>query len=426
MNNPDKHKPLSAEKLFKLLDNTSNKVSDFDELDDFEKEALEGFSVHSDSQKAKALTDELNLTISEKAAESNKVGTKNRIIWFSAAASIVLVIMLSVFFFNETKEDSATNIALNELKEDKASEPLVEESKAIEATELVKEIPDTKNSTQPNEPTQKIALKDQTVLYNKNAEGESLSGAASPIETIAAAAEYRAENKPTVSSSEKLAKDESKNRSDDNDLKQQEGIASDNIETKKKEKNNLEQEQINYELQAKQNVAKTASNETARSTKEEDNYYKADADKSVAAKKSLEKEKAASVSSGVKTKQTADAYDKSNSQPVGGNVASTPASTNDNKTMIAYYTGSELAIRDYVLNYLKEKQSTISLAGTYKIKGVISLDGKLKVSSIMQLTKVNCNCEDTITEVLNTMTKWNPAQEDGKKVSSKVEFTIAF
>jgi hypothetical protein len=44
----------------------------------------------------------------------------------------------------------------------------------------------------------------------------------------------------------------------------------------------------------------------------------------------------------------------------------------------------------------------------------------------MQLTKVNCNCEDTITEVLNTMTKWNPAQEDGKKISSKVEFTIAF
>ncbi len=94
--------------------------------------------------------------------------------------------------------------------------------------------------------------------------------------------------------------------------------------------------------------------------------------------------------------------------------------------MNAYYLGSELAIRDYVLNYLKEKQSTISLAGTYKIKGVVSVDGKLKVSSIIQLTKVNCNCEDTITEVLNTMIKWNPGLEDGKKVSSNVQFTIAF
>ena len=80
MSNPDKHKPLSAEELFKLLDNTSNKAIDFDELDDFEKEALEGFSAHSDAQKAKALTDDLNFAISKKATESNKGGTKNKVI----------------------------------------------------------------------------------------------------------------------------------------------------------------------------------------------------------------------------------------------------------------------------------------------------------------------------------------------------------
>ena len=98
MSNPDKHKPLSAEELFKLLDNTSNKLNDFDEMDDFEKEALEGFSAHSDVQKAKALTDELNLVISKKASESGKGGTKNKVIWFSAAASIVLIFIVSIFF----------------------------------------------------------------------------------------------------------------------------------------------------------------------------------------------------------------------------------------------------------------------------------------------------------------------------------------
>ena len=426
MNNPDKHKPLSAEELFKLLDSTSNKASDFDELDDFEKEALEGFSSHSNSQKAKALTDELNLAIAKKSTESNNGGTKNKIIWFSAAASIVLVIIMSVFFFNETKEDSATNIALNELEEDKAPESLMEESKTIEATEAAREIPDTKTATQLNEPAQKIALKDQTVLYNKNAEGESLSGAASPIETIVAAAEYRAENKPTVSSPEKLAKDESKNRNDDNDLKKQEGIVSDNLETKKKEKISLEQEQVNDELQAKQNVAKTASNETAKSTKEEDNYYKADADKSVATKKTLEKEKAAAVSSGVKTKQTADSYDKSNSQPVGGNVASAPVSIADSKTMSAYYTGSELAIRDYVLEFLAKKSGSVIITGKYKITGNVSAKGELNVVTIIQISNENCHCTEQIKEALNSMTKWNPAVEGGKKSSSNVEFIVGF
>ncbi len=426
MNNPDKHKPLSAEELFKLLDSTSNKASDFDELDDFEKEALEGFSSHSNSQKAKALTDELNLAISKKSAESNKDGTKNRIIWFSAAASIVLIIMVSVFFFNQTKEDSATNIALNELKEEKASEPLMEESEITETTEAAREIPDTKTAIQPNEPMQKNALKDETVLYNKNAEGERLAGAISSVETTVPAPEYRAENKPSLALSEKVAKDESKNRNDDNDLKKQEGIVSDNIETKKKEKNSLEQEQINYELQANQNVTTTASTENARMTKEEDGYYKADTDKSVAAKKSLEKEKAATANSGVKTKQTADSYDKSNSQPVGGNVASAPVSIADSKTMRAYYTGSELAIRDYVLEFLAKKSGSVIITGKYKITGNVSAKGELSVVTIIQISNENCHCTEQIKEALNSMTKWNPAVEGGKKSSSNIEFIIGF
>ena len=78
MSNPDKHKPLSPEELFKLLDDTSNNASDFDELDDFEKEALEGFSAHSNSQMAKEITDELNIAISKKVNDSEKSGSKKK------------------------------------------------------------------------------------------------------------------------------------------------------------------------------------------------------------------------------------------------------------------------------------------------------------------------------------------------------------
>ncbi len=410
MSNPDKHKPLSAEELFKLLDNTSNKASDFDELDDFEKDALEGFSSHSDSKKAKALTDELNFAISKKASESNKGGARNKIIWFSAAASIVFIFMVSIFFFNQTKENSATNIVLNELNKDETvAAPLLEESRPQETI--------NENSTPVSDENKNAAqkqLKLQETIVSRKTTSESAAGAASPGET-------------KVNTIDVLAKDEAKARSerDDRDQEKLSEELADKVDAKKKEKNSLEQEQTNSDLQVKQNAVTLSSKELAentKGTKEEDSYYKADADRLAVAKKSVEKEKTA--------KPVSSSYDNSNAvtETASGKTAAVPSSAavGGNSSSNAYYLGSELAIRDYVLNYLKEKQSTISLAGTYKIKGVISVDGKLKVSSIMQLTKVNCNCEDTITEVLNTMTKWNPAQEDGKKVSSKVEFTIAF
>jgi hypothetical protein len=416
VSNPDKHKPLSAEELFKLLDTTSNKASDFDELDDFEKEALDGFSAHSDAQKAKALTDELNFAISKKVTSTSSV-TKNKIIWFSAAASIVLILMVSIFFFNQTKEDSVTNIALNELNKDEtAAAPLLEESKPLETI--------NENATSvssENKNTAQKQLKLQETIVSGNTGNESLAGAASAGEA-------------TVNTLDVVTKDEAKARSERDDRDQEklsEGLA-DNLDAKKKEKNSLEQEQNNSDLQAKQNAVTLSSSELAentKGTKEEDSNYKADADKPAVAQKSLKKEKSSSVASrspATNASKADDSFNKTNNEPLGGNLASAPASTIDNKIVNAYYLGSELAIRDYVLNYLKEKQSTISLAGTYKIKGVVSVDGKLKVSSIIQLTKVNCNCEDTITEVLNTMIKWNPALEDGKKVSSNVQFTIAF
>jgi len=69
VNNPNKHKPLSSEELFQLLDKQANNETDFDSLDDFEKDALEGFSAFSTPETAKALTEELNMAISKKVSE---------------------------------------------------------------------------------------------------------------------------------------------------------------------------------------------------------------------------------------------------------------------------------------------------------------------------------------------------------------------
>ena len=70
MKNQDKHKPLSSDELIKLLDEPSNSEINFDDMDDFEKDALEGFSMHSTPQKAEALIQEINSSISEKVTTS--------------------------------------------------------------------------------------------------------------------------------------------------------------------------------------------------------------------------------------------------------------------------------------------------------------------------------------------------------------------
>jgi hypothetical protein len=410
VSNTDKHKPLSAEELFKLLDNTSNKASDFDELDDFEKEALEGFSAHSDAQKAKALTDDLNFAISKKATESNKSGTKNKVIWFSAAASIVLIFMVSIFFLNQSKEDSTTNIALNELNKDETvAAPLLEESKPLETTiENVALVADeNKNATQNQ-------LKLQETIVSRKIASESLAGAASGGET-------------KVNTIDILAKDESKARSerDDRDQEKLSEELADKVGAKKKEKNSLEQEQTNSDLQVKQNAVTFSSSELAENTngtKEEDSYYKADSDRLAVAKKSVEKEKSA--------KPVSTSYDNSNAvtETASGKTAAVPSSAvvGGNSSSNAYYLGSELAVRDYVLEFLAKKSGSVIITGKYKITGNVSAKGELNVVTINQISSENCYCIEQIKEALNAMIKWNPALEDGKKVSSKVDFILSF
>ena len=425
MSNPDKHTPLSPEELFKLLDSQSSKASEFDELDDFEKEALDGFTAHSNAQKAKALTEELNIAISKKIIASEKGSSKNKLIWFSAAASIALVITMSVFFFNQSKDDTKTNLALNEAQDN------VPQPKQLETEKPLKTISDDNaNSSEQKEPQFQAPLKSQETIISRNTATRSIA----VLGTSTAFAV--AENKPEFAY-DALAKDESKNRTEgesDDRLKQADGLldmVDGNSKTKiqpsiaagsaaGKEKNKLSEEQVNNEMQANQSIATNLNSTNTKTTTQEDGYYKAD--KSVAHEQSKKKaEKSAKLS-----KDSAD-LDKANTAPVVyRSNDSAPSSIADKKTSSAYYLGSELAIRDYVLNYLKEKQSNKSIAGIYKIKGVVSIDGKLKVSSIVQSTKVNCLCEDIITEALNTMIKWNSALEDGKKVSSNVEFLISF
>lgn len=395
MNNPNKHKPLSAEELFQLLDKQSNNETDFDGMDDFEKDALEGFSAYSTPEKAKALTEELNMAISKKVSEE-KGGQKNRIIWFSAAASIVLIIIVSVFFLKQTKEDSATNLALNETKEANTKPTLTEPLKPTE---------ESANSGVSSEETKPMAnnITAEEVVVSKNTQ------AGPGFKQVASEPVVVSENQ-LASGTTRLAdvsKDILKNRNEGNlDELNSPSVAMDKkAEAKQKEKGNSNAEDTETEKTLALE-SKTVSD--ANTVSQGAVAYKADGDyratKNEESKK-LSKEKAAAEKSVVTT----------------ANKAAVPAysSVQEQSNQTAYYTGGETAIKEYVVNYLKVHSSAFVIKGKYKVIGNVNAKGELKVTSITQITKEYCEgCSDKVKEALNTMKNWNS--------SSVVEFTLIF
>jgi hypothetical protein len=89
----NKHTPDSEELLKRLNSNDSNG------LDDFEKEALEGFDSLDNPELAKNLTDSLNKKIDENYFQKEG-GNKKGLMYLSMAAGLVLIVGLSIYFTN--------------------------------------------------------------------------------------------------------------------------------------------------------------------------------------------------------------------------------------------------------------------------------------------------------------------------------------
>lgn len=394
MSNLNKNKPLSSEELFQMLDKKSNTETNFDDLDDFEKDALEGFSMHSTPEKAKALTEELNVAISKKAADE-KGGQKSRIIWFSAAASIVLIIIVSVFFFNQTKQESNSNLALNESKEVTSAPSVIESQKLIET------------DVNPNS-----VAGESKITNTRNAEDVSVVKDAEmgpgtkqmPLQSVALS-----ENQISSANSglADVSKDNLKNRKEGSvDEMNMPSIALDkNTESKQKEKGLINSEEAEMDKSiALESKPVSEANAIAQGA----TTYKADGDyrvaKNEAAKKASKEKAAAEKSVSITT----------------ANKAAVPSSVSSSEQAnINYYAGGETATKDYVIKYLKEHAPATTIKGKYKVIGSVNAKGELKVNSITQISKEYCEgCSDKIKEALNTMKNWDS--------SSIVEFTLVF
>ncbi|HRD40339.1 MAG TPA: hypothetical protein PLC65_17050, partial [Bacteroidia bacterium] len=104
-NKLNKHTPSSDELLKRLETNDSAG------LDDFEKEALEGFASLENPELARSLQAKLDARISEEY--SQKKSGNRTFFYLSMAAGLILVIGLTVIFYNSLNSYKA-ELALSE------------------------------------------------------------------------------------------------------------------------------------------------------------------------------------------------------------------------------------------------------------------------------------------------------------------------
>ncbi len=379
MKNQDKHKPLSSDELMKLLDVQSDTEINFDDMDDFEKDALEGFSMHSTPEKAKALIKEMNASISEKVADE-KGGQKSRIIWFSAAASIVVIVMISIFFFKKSKNE--TNLALND--------------NSVEDYKMPTDVMPSGEEMVTGRNDQIKSPDNSLITVSKNSKPETLQEKS--LETAANGPAYGG----VIGEANKVSKSAEGNLFSDRDQNQeQKNGLTDNFDDQKKEI-----------LASSESIAANDLSIAQKSTSVPSTTgYSKDANR---------KEDAETIVKEESNKVKAKKYSNDNVDELSTVSKSAPVALSENKiNQSAYYTGGETAIKDFVVNYLKEHSSSTSIKGKYKVIGYVNAKGELKVTSITQITKNFCEgCTDKMKEALNTMKNWNS--------SSVVEFTLDF
>ncbi len=374
MENKNSHNPLSAQELFNLIGNKSEQNTNAQDLDEFEKDALEGFEEYSTPVNAKKINEEINVAISQKIAVQG-LSTKNKIIWFSAAASIVLIIAISIFYFNYSNINSDSNLALNE---NNAKE--IVPTKSIAPTDELKQdiTPDFTTGT---------TVKDEKIK---------------PFKTKT---EKTAESHITIS--------DTKGSVGRNQLEEVNGFKSvDDADAKSDTKTLTD------------NITNTASIELAKNKKE-----------SVAGKANESSENLSSSAGGiVKDKRKLDnAKDDEFDKVMAEKKSSTPSVSQaevNSEVMTAntraYYIGEETGIKNYIISMSKKDNSYSILKGKYKINVSVNINGSINLISIINTTDDCKDCVKIMTKILKDMKNWNPEIKNGKAIQSSKDFVLEF
>ena len=416
MNQNKKHTPLTAEELVKLLDVQSNREIDLTELDDFEKEALEGFTVHTTAETAKELMDDVQSSISKKvsittisSSNQDSNSKKNKIIWFSAAASLLLIVALSILFFKKSTIDLDQSIALNNssVKEENTPTPsdittatnsgITSETKLLETKEDVTNSNFKKQISEDGKAvTSTLKEAEQSQKNLEGLKGKSKQNNHSANDMIVTGNGII--NESTVK-------------------KQHKAFDFETLETTDNAKKVLADEVASIPASAKNEGSTNVMVTYEKSGKYKDALKKEASKQQPVATATAENKSVAGNADGDKTEADTKAYTAINQNT---------SSTKPMQTVPAYFTGTETAIKKYILAYHKKINSNQKLQGIFLIKAKVLNNGTLKVTAINNVSKDYSDCKDFLKEALNNMKDWNPALKNGMKIESDTEFILTF
>lgn len=416
MDQRNHNNPLSVEELLKAIEQKSNAENSFDNFNEFEKDALEGFDAYSTPEKTKLLIDSINKEIALKI-QPNETSTskKNNIIWFSAAAGLALIVVLSIVFFKNESITTNSNLALNEKQlvtpaQDNAPETITSkenneaESGKISPKEVISissSLDDTKNRFK--------TIEEQVPSKNKDSDEKSIAYFGDEEKKSDVALE---QNMNQVTSNGSASTTNAGNDADlSSSIKKEKSKPAQTVSTESlNEENDITQKESAKKLAKENNNAdKLAIGETK--AKEVVAYQNPKANNNVNSNSST-----------------------TNNPNSGGLMQPNPAITTENEnyktdgisSSNAYYSSGEIGIKNYILNYYKKTNATNQLKGTFKIKGKVLENGNFVTTSITPISKDYSQSESFLTEALNKMPIWIAATKNNKVTSSNVEFVLIF
>jgi hypothetical protein len=421
----NKHTPDSDELLKRLNSNDSSG------LDDFEKEALEGFDSLENIEHAKELTNSLNKRIDEVYFKEEKVGGNRKgFMYLSLAAGLVLIIGLSIFF---------TNIMGEKKEMAMSSDTLSTEKIANEVSVPTDLAPAPSAETKKDEGQVEISKNAEITTTDESKPGNGFVATGSGGKNMSA--EQRAESQPDKDDGLKsrmvVKEPKTANKTSDTesggDLKKQEAdkltmqgppsgyVMSPNVAMDSKAK--AQEEESKFDANEKTVSSKGNAN-AAPTTPSSSNSLAA----KEPAKKSESKEKRKDQSNGESLGREDDSYvstTTANTQKsTGGVVSENNRDESGYKHNVEYSNTTYSKPQDYIKTEINKSEMLKTNVKAFKAELTIDENGKVKDVKFLTAFNPSCvACEKEMRKILINMPGWkaSPSKKAVKETVSYID-----
>jgi hypothetical protein len=406
MQEKDKHKTYSKEELLKLMKEGKDAPAD---MDDFDREAMEGLKLVKNEEVLHKLNDEVDTIVEE---EKRK---KKAVYYFSAAASLLLLIGL-VFLF----KNSFTN---------KDEKPLALAEKPKEESVSLSSNTTPQTETQPLREDKELEKderkKDEITTLNKEGKKiDALQDAEPAMDTRAAKNDKTGKDQyhEAPDANTKVVKDAESNLSDETKpLSKRDVVTTTGTSANQGPPNKQEEQTI-------------AANETVTNSNAAANGGAGYGDEKAKAKKSRAKESqqpsqalggvsqadnsSAPVNAPIEQKVVAE-----ESKKTAGLYASDKNTTANNYKAPSFINGDS-AFAGYAKQNLKI--SSPDKSGLITVSFTVTKNG---VAQNIEVTKPipNCaTCSDDIINLIKSVKKWQPAIMNGKAIDATKKISVQY